>query len=281
MLAFGFSTIGCPDYTIDQVVDTAKALGFSGVEIRFLRGTVDLAGLEEFQPPRIAQTRRRFEDAGVAVVAINTGVRMVSLDPAQRAAQREAARVQIGMAVALGAPYLRLFGGPVPAGQDREETLDAIAAGLGEIAEESARAGVTSLLETHDDFCRSDSVLDLYRRGASDKLGVLWDTLHSHRWGESADETFARLGPRIKLVHVKDSVTATPEKFDFALTGEGSVPIPSFLGVLERGGYDGFVDFEWEKGWHPEIPGPEVALPHFARYIAEWRRRGSAAGQAR
>lgn len=281
MLAYGFSTIGCPDYTIDQVVDTAKALGFSGVEIRFLRGTVDLASLEEFQAPRIAETRRRFEDAGIAVVAINTGVRMVSLDPAQRAAQREAARVQIGIADALGAPYLRLFGGPIPAGQDRERSLDAIAAGLGEIAEESARAGITSLIETHDDFCRSDSVLDLYRRGASDKLCVLWDTLHSHRWGESAEETYGRLGPRIKLVHVKDSVVATSQAFDFALTGEGSVPIPSFLDVLERAGYDGFVDFEWEKGWHPEIPGPEVALPHFARYIADRKRNGGKAEPSR
>ncbi|WP_293854682.1 sugar phosphate isomerase/epimerase [uncultured Alsobacter sp.] len=274
MLRFGFSTIGCPDYTVEQVIDAARSLGYAGVEIRFLRGTVDLAGLEEFSAARIGETRRRFEDAGVAVVAINTGVRMVSLDAAHRQVQRDAARRQIEMAAALGAPYLRLFGGPIPAGQDRERTLDAIAAGLGEIADESARGGVTSLIETHDDFCRSDSVLDLYRRGASERLGVLWDTLHSYRWGESADEMFGCLGRRIKLVHVKDAVTATRSGFDFALTGEGTVPIASFLDVLEAAGYDGFVDFEWEKGWHPEIPGPEIALPHFARYVAS-KVRGS------
>lgn len=271
MLTFGFSTIGCPDYTVEQVVDTAKALGLTGVEIRFLRGTVDLASLPEFSPRGLPETRRRFEDAGVAVVAINTGVRMVSLDPAARAAQREAARVQIGMAAALGAPYLRLFGGPVPAEQDRERSLDAIAEGLGAIADESAASGVTSLIETHDDFCRSTSVLDLYRRGASDKLGVLWDTLHSHRFGESAQETWSRLGDRIRLVHVKDAMTANAQAFDFALTGEGRVPIRSFLDVLDAAGFKGYVDFEWEKGWHREIAGPEIALPHFAGYVAAWR----------
>ena len=63
-------------------------------------------------------------------------------------------------------------------------------------------------------------------------------------------------------------MTATPQGFDFALTGEGSVPVMSFIEVLKRARYDGFVNFEWEKGWHPEIPEPEVALPHFARFMA-------------
>jgi hypothetical protein len=31
--------------------------------------------------------------------------------------------------------------------------------------------------------------------------------------------------------------------------------------------YDGFVSFEWEKKWHPEIAGAEIALPHFTRWF--------------
>ncbi|WP_454856363.1 sugar phosphate isomerase/epimerase family protein [Rhizobium binxianense] len=271
MISLGFSTIGCPDYDIDQVIAIARENGYSGVEIRFLRGTVDLASLDEFSPRGIGETRRRFEDGGIDVIGINTGIRMVSLDPAVRAQQMEAARIHTDMAAALGAKYLRLFGGPLPPEQDREKTLDAVASGLGEIAELSDRSGVTSLIETHDSFCRSPSVLDLYRRGASDKLAVLWDTLHSYRWGETAEETWAQIGDRVKLVHVKDSLMASPQGFDFALVGEGTVPVMSFFDVLKRNGFDGYVNFEWEKGWHPEIPGPEVALPHFARYMAARR----------
>jgi len=267
MVSFGFSTIGCPDYDIDQVIGIAKENGYTGVEIRFLRGTVDLASLEEFSPANIGETRRRFEDAGIDVVGINTGIRMVSLDRAVRTQQRQAARANLEIADALGAKYLRVFGGPLPAEQDPERTRDAIAAGLGEIADATAERGVTTVIETHDAFCRSPSILDLYERGASDKLGVLWDTLHTYRHGETADETWAQLGERIKLVHVKDSVKATPEGFDFALTGEGTVPVMSFIDLLERKGYDGYVNFEWEKGWHREIPEPEVALPHFARTV--------------
>ena len=269
MYSLGFSTIGCPDYDVDEVVALATANAFDGIEIRHLRGTIDLVGLDEFAPGRIAETRAKFDDAGLRVVGINTSVRMNSLDPAKRADAIELAKENLTIAEELGAPYLRVFGGPLPEDQDREQTLDAIAEGLSEVAELTAASGVTSLIETHDAFCTSTSILDLYDRGASDSLEVLWDTLHSYRHGESGETTWAALSDRIRLVHVKDAYKATPESFDFALTGEGNVPVGGFLELLRAAGYDGFVNFEWERGWHPEIAPPEVAIPHFARFMAE------------
>ena len=268
MLALGFSTIGCPDYDIDQVIALARDNGLKGVEIRHLRGTVDLPSLEEFSPARIGETRRKFEDAGLSVVCIGTSVRMNSLDPEVRRKQMDAARVGADIAARMGAPYLRVFGGPLPPDQDRERTLDAIAQGLGEVAELTAKAGVESLLEVHDDFSTSPAVLDLYARGCSEKLAVLWDTLHSWRFGETAEFTWSQLGPRVRHVHLKDSTQATPKGFDFALIGEGTVPVLSFVDLLKRVGWNGYLHFEWEKGWHPEIAGPEIAIPHFARYMA-------------
>jgi len=269
MFKLGFSTIGCPDYGIDQVIALARANRFSGIEIRHLRGTVDLPSLAEFSSPAgLSDTRRRFDDAGIEVVGINTGVRMNSLDVATREKNMTAARNNLAIAEALGARYLRLFGGPIPPEQDREKTLDAIAAGLGRIADMTMPSGVQSLIETHDDFCKAPSVLDLYKRGASKNLGVLWDTLHSYRHGETGAQSWSKLGDRIRLVHVKDAYKATPTAFDFALTGEGSVPIMSFVDVLRRNNYNGYVNFEWEKGWHREIAEPEVAIPHFAKFMA-------------
>ena len=93
MISYGFSTLGCPKYSVDEVIAIATANGFTGVEIRFIRGTVDIASLPEFSPQGIAATRRKFEDAGVAVVGIGTSLKMVSLDADQRGKQMEAARV--------------------------------------------------------------------------------------------------------------------------------------------------------------------------------------------
>jgi sugar phosphate isomerase/epimerase len=273
MISLGFSTIACPDYDVDQVIALAKANGCAGVEIRFLRGTTDLPALPEFSAAGLADTRRRFADAGIDVFGIDSGVRMASLDPTVRDRQMADARANLAIAEALGARYLRVFGGPLPPDQDHEQTLDAIAEGLGTVADMTAEYGVTTLIETHDAFCRSPSVLDLYRRGASDNLAVLWDTLHTWRHGESGEDTLTLLGDRVRHVHVKDSTVATPESFDFALPGDGVVPVLGFVDLLEARGYDGYVSFEWEKGWHPEIAGPEVAIPHFARFMATRSRR--------
>jgi glucosamine-6-phosphate deaminase len=54
-----------------------------------------------------------------------------------------------------------------------------------------------------------------------------------------------------------------------ALPGEGDVPAARVLARLARDGYAGFVSFEWEKRWHPEIAEPEVALPSFIRWAAD------------
>lgn len=267
MFKLGFSTLGCPNYDIDQVIALAKNNRYSGLEIRFMHGQVDLPKVEEFLPARIKETRRRFDDAGIQVVCIGTSVRMTSLDKAERGKQLEASRANCAIAEGLGARYLRVFGGPIPEQQDREATVAAIVEGLSQIADETRARGVTSLLETHDAFSTSDSILDLFARGASRNLEILWDTLHTHRHGESGASTWARLGPRIRLVHLKDSAKSSAKGFDLVLTGEGTVPIPSFLEVLKAANYDGYVNFEWEKAWHPEIEDPEVAIPQFARYM--------------
>ena len=192
---------------------------------------------------------------------------MTSLDELERRKQLESSRAHCAIAEGLGAPYLRVFGGPIPEQHDREATVAAIVEGLSQIADETRARGVTSLLETHDAFSTSESILDLFARGASGNLGILWDTLHTYRHGESGASTWARLGQRIQLVPLKDSAKASAKGFDLVLTGEGTVPIPSFLQVLKTANYDGYVHFEWEKAWHPEIEEPEVAIPHFARYM--------------
>jgi glucosamine-6-phosphate deaminase len=44
------------------------------------------------------------------------------------------------------------------------------------------------------------------------------------------------------------------------------------LALLRAEKYEGFVSFEWEKKWYPDIEGPERALPHFTRWAADEMR---------
>jgi len=268
MFKIGFSTLGCPSYPAAEIADLARTSGFDGVEIRFVRGVVDLATLDEFSPAHLAETKKIFDDAGVAVNCIDTSVRFTSTDPAERAAQRELAKANCAIATGLGAGFIRVFGGPVPEGTDPADLAGPIADGLGTVAEDSWAQGVQTLLETHDDFSTSGKVGLILDR-SSPRLGVLWDFLHSWRHGEPVEQTYANLEDRIRQVHVKDSSTATPEGFDLVLTGTGVAPLDELVSTLLAADFDGYVDFEWEKAWHPEIEDPEVAIPHFRRAFAE------------
>ena len=51
------------------------------------------------------------------------------------------------------------------------------------------------------------------------------------------------------------------------LAGHGLVSFAETLGAIKELNYDGYVSFEWEKHWRPEIEEPEVALPDFVNAI--------------
>ena len=63
-----------------------------------------------------------------------------------------------------------------------------------------------------------------------------------------AEETWARLGDRIKFVHVKDSMKASAEGFDFALTGEGTVPVFLYRRFSRSNGFDGYRELRMGEG---------------------------------
>jgi sugar phosphate isomerase/epimerase len=53
-------------------------------------------------------------------------------------------------------------------------------------------------------------------------------------------------------------------------TGQGDIPLRDAIKALRRVGYQGFLTFEWEKRWHPDIEEPEVVLPQFVTVVRGW-----------
>jgi sugar phosphate isomerase/epimerase len=54
--------------------------------------------------------------------------------------------------------------------------------------------------------------------------------------------------------------------------GDGDVPVDKFLTRLMGIGYNGWVTFEWQKAWLPNIAEPEEVLPHAIQKMREWTR---------
>jgi len=263
-----FSTLGVPDLDATGVARLAADNGYDAVELRFLDGSVELPTLDSLSPEHIEQTRSIFDAAGVAVLGISSSVTLIKPGEADhRAASLDLARANLRLAAGLGATQLRVFGGTPDPADDRAAVLREAAALVNEIAELTAASGVTTLIETHDAFCTAKAMGELFEAGVGDAAQVLWDSGHSWRHGETLQETWDLLGPRVRHVHVKDATAADADGMDLVLTGEGIFDIPALLGVLDAGGYDGYLSFEWEWAWHRDLPSGEIAIPHFARYL--------------
>ena len=268
-MRLSFSTLGCPDWTMAQVIAQGVQYGFDGVEIRGIGGENDLGKLREFAPEERERTRRQFADAGLEICSVDTSLTFASADPSDRMRSIEATEWHAELAASLRSPYVRVFGGKAPEGVDRAECTEYMAEALAEAGRRAAEHGVTVLLETHDWFTRGQDVAPVMERAACDHLGVIWDFRHSVHSGETLEETWDLIGRWVRHVHVKDET----HEGKMCAVGDGDVPIAQCVDLLREKGFDGYLSLEWEKKWHPEIPEPEEIFPRYVdvmrRYLGE------------
>jgi sugar phosphate isomerase/epimerase len=270
-LPLGFSTLGSPKWDWLPTLDFAAAHGFAGIELRGLQQTMDLSKRPEFQPDRLAQTKRELAARGLTVPCLGASVNLHEQDTAKLGAAMAETRRFIDVAGALGAPYVRVFGNEWVKGMSREAVLAYIARGLRELGEYARPRGVTVLLESHGHFVDSPTLAELMRLADSPAVGILWDAHHTHVAKESPETSVAQLGKWIRHTHLKDSVPeGTGRKY--VLTGRGEVPVKRQIEVLAQSGYRGFYSLEWEKRWHPELAEPEVAFADFATVASAYLR---------
>ena len=55
-MKLSFSTLGCPEWCFDKVLDEAERLGFQGIEIRGVNGVMRAEEIPEFFPENVAET---------------------------------------------------------------------------------------------------------------------------------------------------------------------------------------------------------------------------------
>jgi sugar phosphate isomerase/epimerase len=265
----GFSTLGCPAWDWMTILDFAAKHGFGSIELRGLEKSMDLTERPEFGAARIERSRKELADRGLRVSCLGSSARMHETEPAERAAQIAEARRFIDLAATLGAPYVRVFGDRLDATK-REEVMERVSSGLRELGSYAGDRGVIVLIESHGDFVTSPLLSEVLERSASPHVALLWDAHHTYAAGkEDPERTLERLGRYVRHTHLKDSRPGDKDR-QYVLTGEGDVPVKRQVQLLAKRGYAGDYSFEWEKRWHPEIPEPDVAFPHFARVVREY-----------
>lgn len=266
-LPLAFSTLACPSWDWHTILNRAYEYGYSGLELRGVKGQLDLTQCAEFAPDQLDLTLQELRDHQLQVVVLGASAKMHETDPTRLQQHLDEARRFVDLAQQLGAKYVRVFPDKFPPDQTRQATLDRITTGLSKLGEYAGMRDVGIVLETHGDVTDIDTLSHIMQVVNLPNVGIIWDVSHVYiAHGQPPADVYQALGEYIFHVHLKDCIPAE-NGVQYVLLGEGIVPIRETLEVLTKNSFGGYISFEWEKLWHPKIADPDIALPHFIKTL--------------
>lgn len=260
------STLACPTWTLQQIVDFCANAGVQGIDFRGIASEIDITRLPQFTTD-LYQTLQLFGERNLVMPCLNLSVTLVTPDEQRWTAFLEEATRYATLAEQTHTKYLRVFGGAVPKEFTLEQARDLAIRHLRQLVKIAKPRGVTILVETHDAWSTGDEVMQIVGGFSPDEVGVLWDFEHSYRKGEPLKHTAQLLKRYIRHTHVKDY--AGDERHTPTLLGEGVLPIAECVQALKEIDYHGWYCLEAEKRWRAETPEPEITIPQFIEYMTK------------
>lgn len=277
-MRLAFSTLGVPGLPVGDAAALTADHGFDGIELRAHPEEPVHTGLTAAERAGVAA---EFARAGVEVLCVAGYVRVA--EPGADPPVLEEARRLLELARDVGAPFVRVFPGGAEdaayAGVDDPgaenpvgSRADAAAARrLGALARVAADLGVHVLLETHDSHRTGADAARVLGAVGHPHAGALWDVLHTWLGGEVPYASHRLLAPYLGYVQVKDVASA-----------DDTTPLPPGAGVLPlaevvrlvatanaAGTADGWLCWEYEKRWYPEVPELPGLLPDVRERLRE------------
>lgn len=269
-----FSTLGCPDWPFENILDFAVNNDYKGIEIRGIKRELDLFKCPEFSNKENIQiTRKRVEDKKIKIVDLGSSAQMHHPKGPERDKNMDEAKRFIRLAQQLNCPYIRVFPNIFPKGPERDEITHQIVTALQELGNYANGTGVKVLMETHGELVLSEDIDNIMKSVNHPDVGLVWDVVNM--WSvtkEPPEQVYARLKKYIHHTHIKDLVF-TNGKEEYTLLGKGTTPIFAAIDLLAKNRFKGYFSFEWEKLWHPEIAAPEVALADYPKAMKEHFRK--------
>ena len=259
-----FSTLGCPGWSWDDMVVTAKDLGFNGIEVRGIENELYVPKAKPFQKESISGTIERMARLGLEIPCLTSSCCL--FDKEKIDSYINEGKDYIDLAHRLGTPYIRVLGDVNPEPSECID-IDFVAENLLTLAKYAGDKNVMVLIETNGVFADSNLMLKLIKQISNPNIGVLWDIHHPYRYmGEAVKDTYQNLKDFIKLVHVKDSVI-DKDRIKYRMLGHGDVPVREALVLLKQQDFKGYVSLEWVKRWCIDLEEPGVVFSHFINYF--------------
>lgn len=267
-MKIAFSTLGCPDFTWEDICVMAKDLRFNGIELRGVGSEISSYRSKPFRDNEITSTVERLRNLEITVPCISSSCCIK--DEKHINATLNEGYNSIDLAVKLGSGFVRVLADVEPH-ETSVPDESAVIERLRELISYSDGKNVTILIETNGYYARSVRLRKLLQHFGPDEVGVLWDIHHPFRYfGEQPEETIKNIGEWVRYVHIKDSVKDDTGKIRYKMLGDGDVPVDEALKLLKDMGYEGFVSLEWVKRWSNDLEDAYIVFPQFANYMKRY-----------
>lgn len=260
-----FSTLACPSWSLGQILEAAENFGIQGIDFRGVGHEIDITKLPAFSTDletTLSDVRRR----NLLLPCYNTSITLMTPASERWQMMLEECQRYATLAEKSNTKFLRIFGGAVPKEMTHAQGVMLGQRHLKQLIKICRPAGCKVLLETHDDWSRSNECMELVGEFETSDVGVLWDLEHPYRKSEAPNDTAQGLGNFLQHVHIKDSIPVDGKNIP-KLLGEGNLPLKELLGALKAVNYSGWICLETEKRWFKDAPEPEVCLPQFVEFM--------------
>jgi sugar phosphate isomerase/epimerase len=271
-MKFAFSTVACPDWTLDRVADVAQSLGFAGVELRTFGWNSSASACD----PSLTDARKVqqiLRAGGAEPVCLSTGIgfgRPVTppvigwaITDVHRDAREASSLVEL--AALLECPFIRVFGHEFPRNEKHSRAVDRIVSRLLQVADAGRARQVRVLVENGGSFATAAELCELLDEADHPCLGALYNVAEAHAAGEAPEAGINVLGERLMMAKVKDFAGGKP-----VALGEGTMPVQSAMSELRRSGFSGPVSYELDRLWLGMGMDAEPLLRKSVQRMFEW-----------
>lgn len=257
-MKLAFSTLGCPEWSLEYAIGFAAENGFDAIEIRGIKDKLRADTIDELLPENRDKTMTLAKKASISFCCLDASA---SFHEKEKRSENMAEAVDtVKIAAECGIGYVRIFGNHFVTDDEETEIAD-IAEQIRILCVKALDCGVHILLEVHGDFNTSERILKTAEKVNCDNFGIIWDIAHSR---EEPELFWSRTKHLIRHTHIKDSIQT-----ELCNTGEGTLPVAAIIRMLVNDGYDGYFSLEWEKRWHPELRDAEDEFPSYVRFMKE------------
>ncbi len=221
-------------WSLEDFIRTCHELDLDGVELTSYY-------FDDTSRPFMNGVKRCCSAYGLHIAGTAVGSNFCKADEAERREQIDMTKEWIDHSVTLGAPYIRVFAGPIPEGHTEDEAVAWAVAAMRECADYGGERGVIVALENHGGVtATAPQVERLVKEVDHEWFGVNLD------FGNYRDPSteFAATAPYAVTTHAKVThrdADGNKQKVDFNIAKQ----------AMDAVGYKGYISIEFEEDEDP------------------------------